>query len=373
MKVLVTGANGFIGRNLCIALEQNQGHEVLRFTRDNSINELFEILQKADFVFHLAGVNRPIDEEDFQSVNVGLTGIILDTMDKTSRPIPLVLSSSTQAVLENPYGISKRHAEHMVVEWGSRNKVPVYVFRLPGVFGKWCKPNYNSVVATWCHSIARDEPITIIDPDKIVRLVYIDHVVNEMINSMQGNVQKDAEGFCSIPTVFVVSLGHIADRLKNFRNNRLDLFLPDCGNLFDRLLYSTYLSYIPESNLSYDLKCHEDNRGTLAEFIKSPFCGQMFVSRTHPGITRGNHWHYSKAEKFLVLEGEALVRFRQIDRDVITTYKVSGTKWQVLDIPPGTTHNITNIGETDLVTLFWASEILDPDNPDAWRLEVEGA
>lgn len=370
MKVLVTGSNGFIGKNLCLALEAREGTEVLRFDTGQSLDDLKALCAQADFVFHLAGVNRPQDVEEFQTGNLGLTETLLSILEEQKRLVPVVLSSSTQALLDNPYGTSKRRAEERVFDWSRKNGVPVTVYRFPNVFGKWCRPNYNSVVATWCHAIARNEPIRIDDPKKTLTLVYIDHVVTELLMALEGCPTLDEEGFGTVPVFFRVTLADLASRLQVFRDSRTTLLLPDSADLLDKCLYATYLSYLPKTDLAYELVNREDPRGCLAEFIKSPHCGQLFVSRTKPGVTRGHHWHHTKVEKFLVVEGRAVIRFRRVDDDEVVYYEVSGEKWTVLDIPPGTTHSITNTGNNDLVTLFWASEIFDPGNPDTFRLEV---
>ncbi len=370
MKVLVTGSNGFIGKNLCVTLENREGMDVLRFDAGQSLEDLKALCSEADFIFHLAGVNRPENVEEFERGNLGLTETLLDVLDEQRHPIPVVLSSSTQALLDNPYGKSKRQAEKRVLEWGKARGVKVVAYRFPNVFGKWCRPNYNSVVATWCHAIARGEEIRIDDPSKTLTLVYIDHVVIELLRALEGRPTLDEEGFGTVPIRFRVTLAELAERLKAFQASRETLFLPDCADLFDKCLYATYLSYLPETDLAYELFNREDPRGCLAEFIKSPHCGQLFVSRTKPGVTRGHHWHHTKVEKFLVVEGQAVIRFRRVDEDEVVSYEVSGEKWKVLDIPPGMTHSITNTGTRDLVTLFWANEILDPENPDTFRLEV---
>lgn len=370
MKVLVTGSNGFIGKNLCVTLENREGMEVLRFDVGQSLDDLKALCGEADFIFHLAGVNRPENVEEFQTGNLGLTETLLSILEEQERLVPVMLSSSTQALLDNPYGQSKRQAEDRVFEWSRKNGVPVIAYRFPNVFGKWCRPNYNSVVATWCHAIARGEEIRIDEPNKTLTLVYIDHVVSELLKAMEGHPTLGADGFGTVPVCFHVTLADLAERLQAFHDSRETLLLPDSADLFDKCLYATYLSYLPETGLAYDLFMREDPRGSLAEFLKSPHCGQMFVSRTKPGITRGHHWHHTKVEKFLVVEGEAEIRFRRVGQAGVLSYTVSGENWRVVDIPPGTTHSITNTGTRDLVTLFWANEILDPQNPDTFRLEV---
>lgn len=369
-RVLVTGAAGFIGRNLCATLGQDKDVRVLQYDVENSSEDLADYVQEADFVFHLAGVNRPPQAEDFDKGNRQFTGELLSLLERTGRRIPLVMTSSIQAVLDNPYGRSKRAAEEAVFEWSSRTGTPAYIYRLPNVFGKWCKPNYNSVVATFCYNIARGLPIQINDPTTELNLVYIDDVVTELLAAMQGSACRDADGFCRVPRVFQVTLQQLADTLYRFAQSRVDLLLPNLEGDFERFLYATYVSYLPENTLGHPLMLKRDARGWLAEFIKSRQFGQVFISRTKPGITRGNHWHNTKVEKFLVIAGEAVIRLRRVGSDQVIEYQVSGESPRVVDIPPGYTHSISNTGTSELITLFWADEVFDADQPDTYRLEV---
>lgn len=368
--VLVTGANGFIGRNLCAALEQRRDVEVLRYVRGNTPEQLAEYISRADFIFHLAGVNRPQNIAEYDTGNRGFTEEILKQIELSKKSIPLAITSSIQAALDNPYGVSKKAAEDAVLAWSRRNGLPVYIYRLPNVFGKWCRPNYNSVVATFCHNIARGLPIQINNPDTKLTLVYIDDVVAELIAALEGRAHVAEDGFGYVPRTFQISLQQLADTIYSFAGSRQNLVMPNLESDLERFLYATYTSYLPEDGFGYELEMKHDNRGWLAEFIKSRQFGQIFISRTKPGITRGNHWHHTKVEKFLVIEGEALISFRKIGADEVIKYKVSGEQLKVVDIPAGYTHSITNIGQKDVITLFWASEIFDPEKPDTYYLEV---
>lgn len=368
--VLITGADGFLGKNLVASLEQNKDMKILTYNRNNTIEELEQFIKKADFIFHLAGVNRPQDLSEYDSGNRGFTEHLLNLMDKQNRKIPVLFSSSIQATLDNPYGVSKLAAEQALLNWSNKNGIAVYIYRLPNVFGKWCRPNYNSVVATFCYNIARGLPININDPSKELTLVYIDDVISEFINALNGNPHMDEDGYCIVPRTFKITLRELADKLFEFAQSRKSLIMPDLEDDFTRFLYATYVSYLPEDDFGYELEMKTDNRGWLAEFIKSRHLGQIFISKTKPGITRGNHWHHTKVEKFLVIQGEALIKFRQIHGDKVIEYRVSGDNLKVLDIPAGYTHSITNIGNTDLITLFWADEIFKPERPDTYYMEV---
>ena len=283
------------------------------------------------------------------------------------RPV-IVLSSSYQAAQDNPYGRSKLAAEQALEDYVARTGTPAVIYRLPGVFGKWCRPNYNSVVATFCHNIARDLPITISDPARVVELVYVDDVVAQFMTHLENRPPGVTRG--EVRPTFSASLGELADRIRALRAMRQTLEVADASDPFTRRLLGTFTSYLPPTDLAYPLEQRTDPRGTLAELLKSPHFGQMFVSRTHPGVTRGNHYHDLKVEKFCVLEGEAVIRFRPILGDEVTEHRVSGTDFKVVDIPPGMTHSIENVGTTEMIVLFWASEILDREHPDTYFSEV---
>ncbi|OCZ49433.1 NAD-dependent epimerase/dehydratase family protein [Dehalobacter sp. TeCB1] len=366
--VLITGANGFIGKNLIATL--NNDIQILKYDIDNSLEELKEFTRRADFVFHLAGVNRPLDTSEFEKGNKGFTELLLQFLKYNPKKVPVLMTSSIQAELDNPYGQSKKSAELSVQEYSKETGASVYIYRLPNVFGKWCRPNYNSVVATWCYNVSHGLPIQINNPDTELNLVYVDDVIQEFINAFNGSESRSEDDYCFVPRTFSATLKQVADTLNAFRESRNTLIIPSFKGEFERFLYATYLSYLPENKFGYELEMKHDQRGWLAEFIKSPSIGQLFISRTKPGITRGNHWHHTKVEKFLVIEGEAVIRFRKIDAKEIIEYRVSGDKLEVLDIPTGYTHSIENVGNTDVITLFWADEIFNPDKPDTYYLEV---
>ena len=366
--VLVTGYDGFIGKNLCAQIELDEDIKVLRFGRDNTTKDLEKFLNKADFIFHLVGINRPKDENDFDTGNRGLTEDILSLLEKNNKKTPILMASSIQAELDNPYGKSKKAAEDAIFKFSKLNKSPSYIYRLPNVFGKWCKPNYNSVVATFCHNISHDLPISISNPSNELTLVYIDEVISDFIRAFRGEVKVHSDGFCYIPRSFKTTLQNLKDNIESFRNSRTTLVMPSLEDDLNRFLYATYISYLAEDGFSYQLNTNNDDRGWLAEFIKSKQFGQIFISKTKPGITRGNHWHHTKIEKFLVVDGLAEINFRKINDDTnkVISYTVSGDKLTVLDIPAGYTHSIKNIGDKDMTTIFWADEIFNKDKPDTY-------
>ena len=369
-SVLVTGSLGFIGKNLCSRLDWEKDIELLSYDKDNTPEELAEMVKKADFIFHLAGVNRPKNEDDFDKGNRLFTEQIISLVKASQKKTPLLVTSSIQAELDNPYGKSKRQAEKAVFGWAEETGNKIYVYRLPNVFGKWSRPNYNTVIATFCNNIAKGLDIAISDPAAELNLVYIDDVIGSFLECLRAEKTPASDGFCYVDRTFKTTIGDVADRLYAFKSSRDSLLVPDFGDDFNRFLYATYTSYLDEDSLDYNLEMRHDNRGWLAEFIKSKQFGQVFISRTKPGITRGNHWHHTKIEKFLVIDGEAEIRFRGSESTKITSYKVSGNELKVLDIPAGYTHSITNIGEKDLLTLFWADEIFDPNRPDTYSSEV---
>ena len=373
MKAVVTGAHGFLGKNLVVALRRAQV-EVAEVDVDAPPGAMALAVPGAAAVFHLAGVNRPDDEREFITGNVGSLEALFEALDARRaaeeaavRPV-IVLSSSTQAGLDNPYGRSKLAAERALEAYASRTDTPAVIYRLPGVFGKWCRPNYNSVVATFCHSVACGLPITISDPARVVELVHVDDVVAEFMTHVDSRAAGVRRG--DVRPTFSTSLGDLARRIRGFRATRDTLEVADATDPFTRRLLGTYTSYIPPTDLAYDLVQRTDARGTLAELLKSPHFGQIFVSRTLPGITRGNHYHDLKVEKFCVLEGDAVIRFRPVLGDEVTEHRVSGRDFRVVDIPPGMTHSIENVGATEMIVLFWASEILDRDRADTYFSEV---
>ena len=370
MKILVTGARGFLGRNLIVALRRNPDHVIYEYDLDSIRESLEAALASADVIYHLAGVNRPRDPDEFISGNVEFTAYLCDALSRLGRNPTLIFTSSVQAASDNPYGLSKRKAEEILVDFGRSTGAKVAVFRLPGVFGKWCRPNYNSVVATFCHNITRDIPITIKDPDREIDLVHIDDVVKAFLGVLETDLWNNDRVY-EVQPIFRVTVSRLAELLTRFKAGRTDLMTPDFSDPFIRRLYSTYVSYIMESEFAYSLPIQADARGELAEFLKSVHFGQIFISRTRPGIVRGNHYHDLKVEKFAVLEGQAIIRFRSIQGADAFEYRVSGREFRVVDIPPGYTHSIENIGNTDMVVLFWAFEPYDPMRPDTYSLNVE--
>ena len=362
MKILVTGANGFIGKNLIATLKELKKYEVIAIDKENSKEELENALLEAEFIFHLAGVNRPKDEKEFFQGNSGLTEEIVMFLRENNKKTSIVITSSIQAELDNAYGKSKKISEETLLMYGASSKTKVFIYRLPNVFGKWCRPNYNSAVATFCNNIAKGEEIWVSDPNIELTLVYIDDVVRCLISSMED--KNSLSGYVKVDIEHKATLGKIVQLLNSFVESRKNLMVPNMEEEFTKKLYSTYLSYLPEDKFSYPLKMNIDNRGSFTEFLKSSDRGQVSVNISKPGITKGNHWHHTKNEKFLVVSGEGLIQFRKIDSDEIIEYKVSGEKLEVIDIPVGYTHNIINIGTTDMVTIMWVNEIFDKEKPD---------
>jgi UDP-2-acetamido-2,6-beta-L-arabino-hexul-4-ose reductase len=361
--VLVTGSDGFIGKNLCSVLEAMDSIKLLKYDFNNSEEELVSYLGTADFVFHLAGINRPGNVVEFQSGNAEFTEKLIGLISRQERKIPVLFSSSIQAEIDNPYGQSKLNAENFVFKYGMISGADVFVYRLPNVFGKWCRPNYNSAVATFCNNIANDLEVTVNDPSVIMTLAYIDDVVGEFVNTLQGNANRVGD-YCEIRVTHKIELGKIVDLLYSFKESRSNLYVPDMEDSFTRKLYSTYLSYLPKDGLSYSLKMNVDERGSFTEFMRSPDRGQVSINISKPCITKGNHWHHSKNEKFLVVSGKGVIRFRKIGSKEVVAYYVSGEKLEVVDIPPGYTHNIENLGDEDMVTVIWVNEVFNPGTPD---------
>ncbi len=373
MKVLVTGANGFIGKNLVTHLTRREGVEVLPFDVDTPAERLEEYCQDCEFVYHLAGVNRPERVEEYMEGNFGFTSRLAETLRKCGNRCPVAVSSSIQAALENPYGQSKKAGEDMLFSYGQETKAPIYLYRFPNVFGKWCRPNYNSAVATFCHNIAHGLPIQVNDRNTRLRLVYIDDVVEELLQALDGHPHIDADGYCYVPVEHEATLGEIVNLLYSFRESRQNLMVPDMtdGGL-EKKLYSTYLSYLPSDGFSYPLVMKEDARGSFTEILKSADRGQVSINISKPGITKGNHWHHTKNEKFVVVSGKALIQFRRHGSQEVFEYHVSGDRLEVVDIPTGYTHAIINEGDTDLVTLMWCNECFQPGKPDTVYESVEG-
>jgi UDP-2-acetamido-2,6-beta-L-arabino-hexul-4-ose reductase len=369
IKVLITGSNGFVGKNLLVKLQHSEGFEPVIFDIEQDEGYLNNALKKVDFVFHLAGVNRPEKDEEFVSGNVLLTRIITERLIKYKNLIPVVLTSSKQAESDCPYGKSKLEAEHIVRKYIKQGGTG-YIYRLTNVFGKWCKPNYNSVVATFCHNIATGKEISISDPDKILDLVHVDDVIEDFISILTGSRQVNKDSILSVGPIFKITLGRLAELIYSFREMSHSSLIPDLSDDFSKKLHSTYLSYIPVDQASFLLNTKTDDRGYIFELIRSKAMGQIFVSHTKSGITRGNHFHNLKNEKFCVIEGKAVIRFRHLITNEIYSYEVSGTKPEVVNILPGYTHSITNTGKSELITLFWANEPFDPERPDTYFEKV---
>ena len=383
MKVLVTGAKGFVGKNLVVMLKRQSDLEVVEYDIDFPASILNDGLAATDVIFHLAGINRPEKPEDYETGNAGFTQSICDRLQSLGRKPMIVFSSSAQATLNNPYGISKRRAEEALLNYSKQTGALVFIFRMKNVFGKWCRPNYNSAVATFCNNIARNLPISISDRANELHLVYVDDVCAAMIeavgllpSTLKHFVHASDSVYAEIEPSFKITLGTLVDTINFFKATRTTLQVPAFSDPFICRLYATYLSYLEESDFAYGLDIKKDDRGSLAEFLKSASFGQIFISRTKPGITRGNHYHHTKTEKFLVVQGRALIKFRKIvsedmvQKSDVIEYRVSGEEFIVVDIPAGYTHSIKNIGTAELVTLFWSNQIFDPDNPDTYYCEV---
>jgi len=372
MKILITGSDGFIGKNLQVSLAKRDDVKLLCFDKPQTIDDLRELAVQADLVFHLAGVNRPTDPSEFESGNACLTRDLLEILLKKGKATPFILSSSTQAKLDNPYGKSKRDAEKLVFDYAERSGAPAYIYRFPNVFGKWCKPNYNSVVATFCYNAANGLPLRIDDPSKELPLLYIDDIAAEFLKIVDElSCGKDlshirnGKQFLEVSPVYKITLGELADKIKSFASSRQTLSINhDMSDLLTKKLFATFLSYTADDDMAVPVDMKWDNRGFFAELIRSPHFGQISVSRTKPGIRRGDHWHNTKAEKFIVVKGNALVRMRKIGTEEILEYSVSGDEIKVVDMPPGHTHCIINTGDKDVLTIFWTGEIFDPENPD---------
>jgi UDP-2-acetamido-2,6-beta-L-arabino-hexul-4-ose reductase len=370
MKILVTGSEGFIAKNLIEELKNQGFYDILTFNRNNTEFDLLDLTKKCDFVFHLAGVNRPNNLDEFKIDNSNLTETLLNFLIKNNNLVPVLLSSSIQSELENPYGISKKISEELVFNYSIKYEVPVFIYQLNNVFGKWCKPNYNSAIATFCHNIAREIPIKINDTSVSIKSIYIDDVVQDFAHKLKNINIKSIDKYQYIKPIFELNIQEIVDLIYSFKENRINLEIPNMNDLFTKNLYSTYLSYLPEDKFNYLLKMNIDNRGSFTEFLKTNERGQVSINISKPNITKGNHWHHTKNEKFLVVSGIGVIRFRKINSDHVISYYVSGEKLEVIDIPVGYTHNIENIGNNDMVTVMWVNEIFDKNKPDTYSLEV---
>lgn len=367
MKILITGSNGSIAKNLIEYLKRDEGIELYLYSKKDSINILEAYVKEVDFIFHLAGVNRPEKISEFYEGNADLTKQIVDILLRENKPIPILLSSSTQSSLDNDYGKSKLKAEKTLIEYSKKTGANIYIYKLPNVFGKWSKPNYNSVIATWCHNITHDLEIQVGNKDYMLNLVYVDDVVKSFIEKLQ---ESGGESYYEVGTTYKKSLGEIEKLLHAFKGNRNTLLIPNVASGFERALYSTYLSYLSIDDFSYSLKGHKDERGTFYEILKTLDSGQFSLSTTAPGITRGNHYHHTKNEKFLVIKGEALIEFKHIVTGELVNYNVSDKKMEVVEMIPGYTHNIKNTGKEEMLLFLWANEVYDEKNPDTYYLEV---
>ena len=361
MRVLVTGSNGFIGKNLIIRLNELD-IQVLTYTRESSTQNLEKLIKDTDFIAHLAGENRPKDEKDFDIVNAGLTMSICDALRSLGENTPIILASSTQAEFDNAYGKSKLNAEIALKVLEVDTGCPVYVYRLPGVFGKWCKPNYNSVVATFCYNISHNLPIQVNNPDFELSLVYIDDVVEEFVKIIQG--ARDNKKELSIQPEYKIKLGDLATQIERFRESRDSLVSERVGDGLIRKLYSTYVSYLSPEKFSYSIPSYNDERGMFAEMLKTKDSGQFSFFTAKPGVTRGGHYHHSKTEKFLVVQGEARFGFRHVVSDETHEIISTSKELKIVETVPGWSHDITNIGTEEMIVMLWANEIFDPDNPD---------
>ena len=367
-KCLVTGANGFLGKHMLLCLEQ-AGHEVVPYHHSDGDDILECCCKECDAVFHFAGVNRPKESEEYETGNAGFTGKLVRMLNKVGNACQVIFASSIQAEQDNPYGRSKHRAEEILLKYAEKTGADVRIFRLPNVFGKWGRPNYNSAIATFCYNQVRGLPIVVHDESRLMELVYVDDVMAEFLRALEmksGTMNHYAE----VSIVYRKALGEIASMIRSFGEYRSTLGIPDQSDDFSRKLYSTYLSYLPMENLSFPLHMHIDDRGSFTEFMRTMGQGQFSVNVAHPHVVKGNHWHHTKHEKFLVVSGEGVIRLRMLGDEKVAVYHVSGKKLEVVEIPPGCAHNIENTGEEDMVTLMWANENYDSEKPDTWRMEV---
>lgn len=369
MKILITGSNGFIAKNLIMELKNRKYGELLLCNRDTSSEKLEQYIEECDVLIHLAGVNRPLDEAEYYTGNVGFTKDIVKLLKNKHKKLPVIYSSTVIDTRHKAYGVSKREAEKILQEFAQNSGSLLSIFRLPNVFGKWCRPNYNSVVATFCYNISHDLKIRINDPDARIKLVYIDDVVDRMISCIDRK-EEGQEKYPEIEEVYQVTVGGLAEMILSFKEKRNRLEIPYVGSLLEKKLYSTYLSYLEPKDYRYELKMNKDRRGSFTEFIHSKDFGQFSVNIAKPGIVKGNHWHHTKVEKFLVVRGTARIKLRHMITGQGAEFITSGEKLEVVDIPVGYTHNIENIGTEELVTVMWANETFDPDRPDTYYEEV---
>lgn len=369
MRVLITGISGFIGKNLAIRLNEEAGFDCVGFTRVDSLADLRSKLAVADAVVHLAGENRPPDLSAFVDGNTKLTETLCHEIEQSGRLIPFILASSTQAELDSPYGTSKLNAEKAVQAFSEKTDTPAIIYRLPNVFGKWSRANYNSVVATFCHNVARSIPLRIDDPQSLVRLIYIDDVIAEILSKLKSGFS--GLSYEKVEPEHLISVGDLADQINAFAQSRINLTTGNVGQGLVRALYSTYMSFLPTTSFAYDIPSYGDERGLFVEMLKTPDCGQFSFFTAHPGITRGSHYHHSKTEKFLVIKGSARFGFRHILTDEYVEFVVSGEEPRIVETIPGWAHDIANIGEDELIVMLWANEIFDRNQPDTIASEVK--
>lgn len=367
MKILITGAEGFLAKNLIEHLKFNKDIRLYFYSKNDSLTILEAYIKEVDFIFHLAGVNRPDNVEEFYSGNSDLTKKIVDILIAENKNTPILFSSSIQATLDNDYGKSKLKAENILLLYSKQTKANIFIYRLPNVFGKWSKPNYNSVVASWCYNITRSKDIEVNNPNTKLNLVYIDDVIESFINRLGNN---DNEQYIEIDKIYTKTLKEIKELLYRFKENRKTLIIPNVASGFERVLYATYLSFLPMEDFSYELNGHQDNRGTFYEIVKTQNSGQFSLSTTASGVVRGGHYHHTKNEKFLVVKGKAIIEFRHIVTDEKISYKVSDKNMKIVEMIPGYTHNIKNIGDEEMILFLWANENYDENNPDTYYLEV---
>ncbi|PJZ98832.1 capsular biosynthesis protein [Leptospira levettii] len=368
MNILITGADGFVASNLRIHISQKKNYELLLHTKKTTERELFHFLETADFIFHLAGVNRPISENEFFIGNADLTKKIVTHLESLNKKTPIVFSSSIQALLANSYGISKKQGEDSILAYREKTGASVYIYRLPNVFGKFSKPNYNSVVATFCHNIARSLPIVVNDREKELNLCYIDDLIASFLDTLDGKISS---GYIDVTPVYTIKLGELADLIKSFKENREKLLIENVGQGFTRAIYSTYISFLPITSFNYSIPKYEDPRGSFVEMLKTKEAGQFSFFSALPGVTRGRHYHHTKTEKFLIIRGKAQFRFQHLITKEYYELVVTDENPTIVDTIPGWTHDITNIGENELIVMLWANEVFNRELPDTISAEIK--
>lgn len=368
MNILVTGANGFIGRNLCVFLNEAGYHDLITITREDSKDDILAKVIQADFIYHLAGVNRPKNDIEFKEGNTDLTELIVDQLIANQKKTPIVLSSSIQAQLDNAYGASKAGAENILEVYQAKTGAGVYIYRLPNVFGKWCRPNYNSAVATFCHNTLNNLPISVHNAEAELNLVYVDDVCRSFVRLLDSSIVRSDE--CVVSPVYKTTVGNVVELLRNFKKSRESLVTEKVGTEFTRALYSTYVSYLSPEQFAYSVTRHSDDRGTFVEMLKTKDSGQFSFFTAHAGVTRGGHYHHTKTEKFLVINGYASFKFRHIVTGEFYELLVRGEDSQIVETAPGWSHDITNIGNSEMIVMLWANEIFDRENPDTFAREL---